>query len=137
MKKSFQLIIILTICNLQLFAVKNNCNSNPSAYLFVYFTGNDIKEEQIRFAVSTDGYNYKALNNNQPVIKSSEISITGGVRDPHILRSQDGKTFYMVVTDMVSVKGWSSNRGMVLLKPKGTVMVLKKLLPTNLQAIGH
>lgn len=76
--------------------------SQQSAYLFVYFTGNRMSEEAIRMAVSPDGYNYYALNGNQPVIDSREISSTGGVRDPHILRCEDGKTFYMVVTDMVS-----------------------------------
>src|SRR5690606_31071401 len=89
---------------------------NYSAYLFTYFTGNSKPEEAIHFAVSTDGYNFKALNGNQPVISSEKISSTGGVRDPHILRGANGKTFYMVVTDMVSAKGWDSNRGMVLLK---------------------
>lgn len=87
-----------------------------NAYLFTYFTGNDINEEQIRFAVSMDGYDYYALNNNNPVLDSKEIASTGGVRDPHILRCEDGKTFYMVVTDMVSANGWDSNRAMVLLK---------------------
>ena len=88
----------------------------PSAYLFVYFTGNDKREEAIRFALSADGYHYRALNGNRPVLSSAVISETGGVRDPHILRGADGKTFYMVATDMVSAKGWDSNRGMVLLK---------------------
>ncbi|MBH8568608.1 family 43 glycosylhydrolase [Microvirga sp. STS02] len=87
-----------------------------SAYLFVYFTGNDIKEEAIRFALSPDGYHYTAFNGNRPVISSATISETGGVRDPHILRGADGKTFYMVATDMVSAKGWDSNRGIVLMK---------------------
>lgn len=95
--------------------------SQQSAYLFVYFTGNRMSEEAIRMAVSPDGYNYYALNGNQPVIDSREISSTGGVRDPHILRCEDGKTFYMVVTDMVSGNGWSSNRAMVLLKSKDLV----------------
>ncbi len=88
----------------------------PSAYLFVYFTGNKIDEEQIRFALSKDGYNFRALNQNKPVISSAKISTSGGVRDPHILRGADGKTFYLVATDMVSAKGWDSNRAMVLLK---------------------
>ena len=64
-----------------------------SAYLFVYFIGNKIGEEQIRFALSDDGFNYKALNDNQPVVNSKKISLSGGVRDPHILRCEDGKTF--------------------------------------------
>lgn len=91
-------------------------NENYSAYLFAYFTGNRVEEEAVRYAVSKDGFNYFTLNNNQPVIDSKKISSTGGVRDPHILRSQDGKTFYMVLTDMTSHLGWSSNRAMVLLK---------------------
>lgn len=87
-----------------------------SAYLFVYFTGNDVRDEAIKYAVSRDGLNYTALNDNCPVIDSRLISETGGVRDPHILRTEDGKHFYMVVTDMTSCKGWDSNRGLTLLK---------------------
>ncbi|MBZ4192204.1 family 43 glycosylhydrolase [Niabella beijingensis] len=87
-----------------------------SAYLFAYFTGNQKQEEAIRFAISTDGYNFRALNDNQPVLDSKAISSSGGVRDPHILRGADGKTFYMVATDMVSANGWNSNRAMVLMQ---------------------
>ena len=94
---------------------------NRSAYLFSYFTGNDAYGEQIRFAVSNDGYDYTPLNNGQPIINSDTISIKKGVRDPHILRGEDGNTFYMVVTDMKSGEGWSSNRGMVLLKSNDLV----------------
>lgn len=85
------------------------------AYLFTYFTGNHIKQEAVCYGISLDGYNYYALNDNKPVLDSKVISSTGGVRDP-ILRGADGKTFYMVLTDMVSGNGWDSNRAMVLLK---------------------
>ena len=61
------------------------------------------------------------MKRNQPVLDSRVISSTGGVRDPHILRCEDGKTFYMVVTDMVSGNGWSSNRYTILLKSKDLV----------------
>ncbi|KDN55065.1 family 43 glycosylhydrolase [Flavobacterium seoulense] len=88
---------------------------NNSAYLFVYFTGNAKTEEAIRFGLSKDGYNYYALNDNKPVIASETISTTGGVRDPHILRAADGKTFYMTVTDLQTANGWD-NQAMVLLK---------------------
>src|ERR1035437_3709219 len=68
--------------------------SNPaekySAYLFTYFTGNGKDAESIRFAISNDGYNYRALNNNLPVLNSITISSTGGLRDPHIYRGVDG-----------------------------------------------
>ncbi|MBN1796577.1 MAG: family 43 glycosylhydrolase [Sedimentisphaerales bacterium] len=87
-----------------------------SAYLFAYFTGNGPGQEQIHFAISEDGFNYKALNNNKPIIDSKDISTSGGVRDPHILRCADGKTFYMVVTDLYVPKmGWR-NYAMVMLK---------------------
>ena len=89
-------------------------------YLFTYFTGNKVEDESIHFAVSPDGFQYYALNGNQPVLNSKEISSTGGVRDPHILRGADGN-FYMVVTDMTSHKGWDSNRAMVLLKSNDLV----------------
>ena len=87
-----------------------------SAYLFTYFTGNNQNQEQIRFALSNDGLNYTPLNNGNPVINSADIALKQAVRDPHILRCEDGKTFYMVVTDMKSSEGWTSNRGIVLLK---------------------
>ncbi|GEO04503.1 hypothetical protein AAE02nite_21670 [Adhaeribacter aerolatus] len=114
--------LLLSACGQQLTSRSSNnsaaaqANEKYSAYLFTYFTGNNKSEEAIRFALSNDGYNYQALNHNKPVISSAKISSTGGVRDPHILRGADGKTFYMVVTDMVSANGWNSNRAMVLLK---------------------
>lgn len=86
------------------------------AYLFAYFTGNTGNEEALRFAISRDGFTYKALNNNQPILDSKAISSSGGIRDPHILRGADNKTFYMVATDMVSARGWNSNRAMILMK---------------------
>lgn len=90
---------------------------NPEAYLFAYFTGNGEGEEAVHFALSADALAYKALNNDQPVFSSAAHSVTGGLRDPHILRAEDGKTFYMVATDMhVAVNDWGPNYGMVLLK---------------------
>lgn len=85
------------------------------AYLFAYFTGNAVEEEQVHYAISNDGYNYFALNENKPILASNAISSTGGVRDPHILRRHDSQAFYMVLTDMTSSKGWDSNRALILL----------------------
>ena len=112
----FFLLLLCAGNLLQPLAAQKGAGAKYTAYLFAYFTGNSKGEEQIRFALSNDGYHYRALNGDQPVISSAAISETGGVRDPHILRGADGKTFYMVATDMVSAKGWNSNRGMVLLK---------------------
>jgi hypothetical protein len=122
MKKYFRIVIIVFLSYLQLhFAIAQTTKQTLSAYLFVYFTGNSKVDEAIHFALSEDGYAFRSLNNNKPVITSDTISETGGIRDPHILRGTDGKTFYMVATDMVSDNGWNSNRGMVLMKSNDLV----------------
>lgn len=83
-------------------------------YLFVYFTGNEPQKEQVCYAVSDDGFSYRPLNGGRPVIASDTIALTKCVRDPHILRTADGR-FLMVATDMRSELGWDSNRGIVML----------------------
>jgi len=108
-----------------------------AGYLFTYFKGNAIKDEAVCFAISTDGYNYRALNNNEPVLDSKIISSTGGVRDPHILRSADGRSFYMVVTDMTSSKGWDSNRAMVLMKSDDLVNWKHTVINIQQRFKGH
>ena len=90
------------------------------AYLFTYFTGNAPEQEQICYALSNDGWNYTPLNNGRPVIASDSIALTKCVRDPHILRGEDG-WFYQVITDMKSSLGWSSNRGMVLMRSRNLI----------------
>jgi beta-xylosidase len=111
------MLLVLCFCAASLACAREtDAPVKYSAYLFVYFTGNSSDGEAIRFALSRDGYHYAALNGNRPVIPSAEISDKGGVRDPHVTRSADGKMFYMVVTDMKSSQGWNSNHGIVLLK---------------------
>lgn len=88
-------------------------------YLFAYFegSGDGAMQEHLRFGVSSDAVNWSALNKNQPIIMSDTISQSGGIRDPHILRGEDGHTFYIVATDMyVHRYGWGSNPGIVLMK---------------------
>ncbi len=87
-------------------------------YLFAYFegSGEKMQQEQLRFGASADAVNWYALNNNQPIIASSEISKTGGIRDPYIMRCEDEKTFYIVATDMFTHKdGWGANPGITML----------------------
>ena len=82
-------------------------------YLFAFFPSNS--DENIYFAVGDDGYNFTTINNDQAVFRAQGNTVMGGLRDPHILRGEDGN-FYMVATDMRSALGWASNRGMVLMK---------------------
>ena len=107
------------------------------AYLFAYFKGNAVEDEAVCYAISTDGYNYRALNSNKPILDSKVISTTGGVRDPHILRGEDGKSFYMVLTDMTSSKGWDSNRAMILLKSDDLVNWKHSVINIQQRYKGH
>lgn len=87
-------------------------------YLFVYFPSNS--NENLYYAISTDGYNYTPLNNGNAFLKADTTTVMGGLRDPHILRGEDG-WFYMAVTDMKCSFGWDSNRGLVLMKSKDLI----------------
>lgn len=102
-------------------AAKKGVKQNFAGYLFAYFEGSGNKQEHLRFAISEDAKNWYALNDNQPVIASDSISTSGGIRDPHILRGEDG-CYYIVATDMNTVKnGWKDNPGIVLMKSKDLV----------------
>lgn len=97
---------------------KQTTGPDYEGYLFAYFEGrgDKMKQEQLRFALSNDGVTWRALNENRPIIASDTISESGGIRDPHILRGEDGM-FYIVATDMFTHKyGWGSNPGIVLLR---------------------
>ena len=109
MKKSL-LISLMYLCASSMFAQKY------TTYLFAFFSNNSPDGEQVRFALSDDGFNYTSLNDGRPVVASDTIAIKKSVRDPHILRAEDGKTFYMVLTDMRSDEGWQSNDGLILMK---------------------
>lgn len=54
--------------------------------------------EQIYFAVSKDGRTWNALKGGEPVL----VSQLGekGLRDPYVLRSHDGKKFFLIATDL-------------------------------------
>ena len=52
---------------------------------------------------------------------SIEVEVSGGIRDPHILRGEDG-CYYIVATDMNVMKnGWTENPGIVLMKSRDLV----------------
>jgi hypothetical protein len=71
----------------------------PGGYLFVTFKGEQTPlTEQIYFALSADGRNWTALNEGEPVLTSPLGE--KGARDPYLLRAKDGKTFYLIATDL-------------------------------------
>ncbi|TFH76366.1 glycoside hydrolase [Segatella hominis] len=125
MKITFSSLLLAALAwgtPLQVSAAKKAATNNKFAgYLFAYFEGSGNKQEHLRFAISEDAKNWYALNDNQPVIASDSISTSGGIRDPHILRGEDG-CYYIVATDMNTVKnGWKDNPGIVLMKSKDLV----------------
>ncbi len=102
-------------------AAKKQPAKKFAGYLFAYFEGSGNKQEHLRFAISEDAKNWYALNDNQPVVASDSISTSGGIRDPHILRGEDG-CYYIVATDMCTAKnGWKDNPGIVMMKSNDLV----------------
>ena len=103
--------------------------SKMGAYLMVYHKDAD---HGLHMAISYDGYEFIALNNDKPLIAGDTIAEQKGIRDPHIFRGPDG-AFYLAMTDLhvFGVRdgyrttewerdgkkyGWGNNRGLVLMK---------------------
>ncbi|MBN1174787.1 MAG: glycoside hydrolase family 43 protein, partial [Micromonosporaceae bacterium] len=71
-----------------------------SGYVMAYFTESPSMTAAnygLHLAVSSDGLNWTPLNQNNPV--ATPTSGSGGLRDPFILRKQDG-TFVVLATDL-------------------------------------
>ena len=74
---------------------------DPERYFLGYFTGEGLADgEQLRFGLSTgnSALDWVGLGGGKP----SLVSQLGdqGLRDPFIIRSHDGDTFYMIATDL-------------------------------------
>ena len=92
-------------------------------FLMAYFTGNLQTEQQIKFAVSTDGANFKPLYGGNAVLqeKSTDTNnyngytYTDGVRDPYIFDGHDGY-YYCIATDLEATAYgfWGNQSQMVL-----------------------
>lgn len=73
--------------------------ADAGGYLFATFRDErGPTGEQVYFALSRDGVRWDALNNGEPVL----VSTLGekGARDPYLLRSADGKKFFLIATDL-------------------------------------
>ena len=104
-------------------------DSDYEAYLFGHFIGESYGEgpqtleghptgEQIFFALADVGQglhfkdmNGSTMNNLKPVLKSEVGEL--GVRDPFMLRSPAGDSFYLIATDLsvYTRGGWGNNAG--------------------------
>ncbi|MGN1263977.1 MAG: hypothetical protein ACI4TW_08060 [Prevotella sp.] len=90
-----------------------------SHFLFAYFTGNATNQQQVHYAVSDNGLDFTPLNSGLPVIAADSISVSGGIRDPHILRGDDG--WFRMVATMDWQQGKWSNRGIVMLRSRDLI----------------
>lgn len=79
-----------------------------SAYAMVYFTESNTMLEAdygLHLAVSQDGLNWTPLNQNAPLVTPTQGA--GGLRDPFLMRKQDG-TFVVLATDLKGTD-WNYN----------------------------
>ena len=89
--------------DIMVLVVKAFKKTADQAYLFVHFT---FTEEKIHFSLSNgnNALNWRELNNGKPVFTSTLG--TTGLRDPYIVRSPDGDTFYLMATDLKWFSGY-------------------------------
>ncbi|MFJ9020406.1 glycoside hydrolase family 43 protein [Streptomyces sp. NPDC102259] len=78
-----------------------SAHAADSAYVMGYFTESTSlgagTDYGLHLAVSTDGLQWMPLNQNNPVVTPTEGAL--GLRDPFILRKQDG-TYVVIATDL-------------------------------------
>lgn len=114
--------------------VKSTNEKKLAAYLLAYFKDDT---HGLYFALSDDGYSFSDVNDGKPIIAGDTIAEQKGIRDPHIMRGNDGY-FYIAMTDLhifAKQKGyrttdwerpaeqydWGNNRGFVLMKSKDLI----------------
>jgi beta-xylosidase len=78
-----------------------------AGYAFSYFTGNTIAGEKIYMAASkgNNALSWVTTNGGNPILTSTMG--TKGLRDPFMIRSPEGDTFYMLATDLSIGSGTS------------------------------
>ncbi|MDX6350755.1 MAG: hypothetical protein QOF84_5545 [Streptomyces sp.] len=84
--------------------------ASSSAYVMAYFTESPSgtgSDYGLHLAVSTDSLQWTPLDQNNPVVTPS--AGTGGLRDPYILRKQDG-SFTVLATDLKGTDFTQSNQ---------------------------
>ncbi len=82
-------------------AVRKAAKIGPfEGYTFAYFTGNSVAGENIYMAASNgnNALSWTELNGGQPKFTSDFGE--KGLRDPFIIRSPEGDTFYLIATDL-------------------------------------
>ena len=97
-----QHVFISLLISILLYACKQeHKEEEQEVYMFSFFQNNG--EDGLHLAYSEDGYNWTALNNNEPYL-TPNVSQDKLMRDPCIIKGSDGK-FHMVWTVSWNDKG--------------------------------
>lgn len=114
----------IIICAFLLFAQLLSCSEREKVYLFSYFKGNG--EDGLHLAYSRDAYNFVALNNDRSYLKP-EVGVSKLMRDPCIIRTEDG-IFHMVWTAGWTERGigYSSSEDLINWSEQKYFMVMDK-----------
>lgn len=93
---SLFLVVMLVVTSVPAFAINASAAEN-SKYLFAYFTGDTVDGQKIRFATSSDGKNFKTLNNGNYTV--TQKTGTQCARDPYLFYSEKENCYYLLATD--------------------------------------
>ena len=111
---------LLACCCALAFATAATAHAEPTGYVYAYFKGGwpTGGSSGVYLSFSTDGLNYKPLNNDQAVITPPQApAFPAGenqMRDPSVVYGPDGK-FHMVWTTGITTKtiGYSSSEDLI------------------------
>lgn len=93
---SLFLAVMMVVTSVPAFAINASAAENTK-YLFAYFTGDTIDGQKIRFATSSDGKNFRTLNNGNYTV--TQKTGTQCARDPYLFYSEKENCYYLLATD--------------------------------------
>lgn len=93
---SLFLAVMMVVTSVPAFAINASAAENTK-YLFAYFTGDTVDGQKIRFATSSDGKNFRALNNGNYTV--TQKTGTQCARDPYLFYSEKENCYYLLATD--------------------------------------
>lgn len=93
---SLFLAVMMVVTSVPAFALNASAAEN-SKYLFAYFTGDTVDGQKIRFATSSDGKNFRTLNNGNYTV--TQKTGTQCARDPYLFYSEKENCYYLLATD--------------------------------------
>ncbi|MES2240410.1 MAG: glycoside hydrolase family 43 protein [Bacteroidota bacterium] len=131
---AFLIVVLASACSSVGNKKMHSSKEKMDAYLMTYFKDDT---HGLYFALSNDGYTFTDVNAGKPVIAGDTIAQQKGIRDPYIMRGNDGY-FYMAMTDLhiygkqkgyrqtewerpQDLYDWGNNKALVLMKSKDLI----------------